>query len=101
MARKILLVEGKDDEHVMKSLFRNRQLPAIDEIKEHGGVGPLLESFPVRLKASQEGDVVGLVVDADVDLESRWQSLRGRLAEVGFQPVPFAPDPGGTILDPP
>lgn len=100
-AKKILLVEGTDDEHVLKHLCGNRAVPKLDDVKSHGGVEQLLESFPVRLKASEDGDIVGIVIDADTDLASRWQSLRGRLLEVGYQNVPDVPAPEGTILDPP
>lgn len=71
--KKILLVEGVDDEHVLKHLCGNRGGPYLDQIKAHGGVDQLLDSFPVRLKASEDGDIVGLVIDADTDLGSRWE----------------------------
>ena len=99
--KKILLVEGSDDEHVLKHLCGNRGVPPLDEVKNHGGVDRLLDSFPVRLKASEDGDIVGVVIDADTDLASRWRSLRGRLIEVGYEGVPENPTPDGTILDPP
>jgi hypothetical protein len=99
--RTILLVEGDDDEHVLKHLCGNRGVPHLGEIKPHGGVNRLLESFPVRLKASEDGDIIGIVIDADTDLNSRWQSLSDRLASVGYQGVPENPRPDGTILDPP
>jgi hypothetical protein len=100
-ARKVLLVEGRDDEHVLKNLCGQRGIPPLDEVKPHEGVDHLLESFPVRLKASEDGDVVGLVIDADTDLASRWESLRQRLTRAGYEAVPDSPAPEGTILDPP
>jgi len=100
-ARKILLVEGTDDEHVLKHVCGNRGVGELDQIKSHGGVDELLESFPVRLKASEDGDIVGLVIDADTDLAPRWQSLRDRLIGVGYGAAPEGPAPDGTILDPP
>lgn len=100
-AKKILLVEGIDDEHVFKHLCGNRGVPLLDEVKEHGGVDHLLEGFPVRLKASNFGDIVGVVIDADTDMASRWQSLRDRLIGIGYETVPDNPVPDGTILDPP
>jgi hypothetical protein len=100
-AKKILLVEGSDDEHVLKNLCGNRGGPRLDEVKSHEGVERLLDSFRVRLKASEDGDIVGLVIDADTDLSARWQSLRNRLILVGYQGVPENPSPDGTILDPP
>jgi hypothetical protein len=65
------------------------------------GVENLLESFPVRLKASQEGDILGVVLDADTNLAGRWQSLRNHLRAAGYTNVPDAPDPAGTVCEPP
>lgn len=59
----------------------------------------LLEAFPVQLRTAEEGDVVGVVLDADVCLGSRWQSIYDRLVELGYQDVPDQPDNAGTILD--
>lgn len=98
--RRIILVEGVDDEHVIKHLCGTRGVPELDQVKSHGGIDRLLESFPVLLKASQEGDIVGVVVDADTDLASRWQSLRNHLIRLEYT-APDDPLPGGTILEPP
>jgi hypothetical protein len=99
--KKILLVEGIDDEHVLKHICGNRGVARLDEVKPHGSVDMLLESFPVRLKASEDGDIVGVVIDADTDVKARWQSLRNRLIDVGYKNVPADPAPNGTVLDPP
>ena len=102
MARRVLLVEGTDDEHVLKHVCGNRGLPHFDQVKSYGGADALLEAVPPELRASNEpGDIVGLVVDADTDLDARWQSIRDRLTEIGYPNVPAAPDPAGTVLDPP
>lgn len=100
-AKKILLVEGTDDEHVLKHICGNRGISHLDDVKPHGGVERLLDSVPVRLKASEDGDIVGVVIDADADVAARWQSLRNRLIRVGYAGVPDSPAPEGTILDPP
>lgn len=99
--RKILLVEGIDDEHVIKHLCGTRGLPKLDEIKPHEGIDRLLESFPVRLKASEHGDVVGIIVDADEQIASRWAGLRDRLIHAGYGNVPANPVVDGTIVFPP
>lgn len=99
--RKVLLVEGKDDEHVMKHICTNRGISRLDEVKEHGNYIELLKAIPVRIKLSEEGDVVGIVIDADTDPSDRWRSVRKRLVEVEYPDVPNAPDPNGTILNPP
>ena len=99
---KILLVEGPDDKHVMMHICGNRGIPKIDKIKPIGSVEKLLENIPVQLQASnEEGDVVGVVIDADTDLSSRWQSIHDRIRNLGYQDVPGQPDPAGTILYPP
>jgi hypothetical protein len=101
MAKRTLLVEGPDDEHVLKHICGNRGVARLDDIRPHGSVDHLLDSLPVRLKASEDGDIVGVVIDADDNLDSRWRSLRDRLIRVGYSDVPNAPTPSGTIVDPP
>ena len=99
-ARKILLVEGRDDEHVLKHLCRQRGVPSLDEITPLGSVERLLENFPVRLKES-DVEALGVVIDADTDIAARWQSLRDRLRMAGYRNVPDNPVCAGTILHPP
>lgn len=99
-ARKILLVEGRDDEHVLKHLCGKRGVPILDEITPLGSVERLLENFPVRLKES-DVETLGVVIDADTDIAARWQSLRDRLRMAGYQNVPDDPVRAGTILHPP
>ena len=72
-ARKILLVEGTDDEHVLKHLCGNRGIPRLDEIRPQGSVEKLLENLPVRLKES-DVEVLGVVLAADTDVAARWRS---------------------------
>ena len=99
---KILLVEGVNDEHVLKHICGNRRLPHLDEVRPHGNVERLLDAILVQLKASdEEGDAVGVVVDADADLHNRWRSIRTKFQDAGFHDMPETPAPDGTILDPP
>ena len=97
--RKILLVEGRDDEYVLKHLCGQRGVQSLDEITSLGNVERLLENFPVRLKES-DVEALGLVIDADTDIAARWQSLRDRLRKAGYQNVPGDPVVTGTILHP-
>ena len=100
--QKILLVEGKDDEHVLKHICGNRGVSHLDEVKPLGDARKLIQNIPVQIKASsEEGDVVGVVIDADTNLDARWQSIRERLIRIGYRNVPILPDPRGTVLDPP
>ncbi len=98
--RKILLVEGNDDGHVLKHICAERGVGMLDEVKPQGNVQRLLENFPVRLKESNV-EALGVVIDADTDLTARWQSLRDRLTTAGYPTVPVQPAPTGTILPPP
>jgi hypothetical protein len=98
--RKILLVEGNDDEHVIKHVCGTRGVQKVDEIKQQGNVEQLLANLPVRLKES-DVEVLGVVIDAHTDLAARWRSLHDRLAKAGYGNIPAHPLPDGTILDPP
>ena len=98
--KKILLVEGSDDEHVLKHICGERGVGQLDEVKPQGDVLRLLENFPVRLKES-DVEALGVVIDADTDLAARWQSLHDRLTKAGYQNVPASPAPAGTIVTPP
>lgn len=100
-ARRILLVEGSDDEHVLKHLCGQRGVHVLDEIVPLGGAERLLESFPVRVKASESGDAIGVIVDADTSANARWCSLRSRLVDAGYPAAPINPGPAGTIIEPP
>ena len=102
MARKILMVEGTNDEHVLKHICGTHKIPRLDKVKPHGGADCLLDAIPVQVNLSkEEGDVVGIVIDADADLGARWQSIRDILTKAGYPNVPRRPDPGGTILESP
>ena len=100
--QKILLVEGTDDEHVLKHICGNRGILHLDQVRPHDGDTDLLDDLSVQLRASSdEGDIVGVVIDADKNPSGRWQSIRNKLLESGYQDVPGQADPQGTILDPP
>ncbi len=96
------MVEGTDDEHVLKHICGNRDIPELDEVEKYGSVEKLIESIEVRLPLLiEEGDIVGVVIDADTEISDRWKSIRNRIISVGYQNVPDQPALDGTILDPP
>ena len=99
--QKILMVEGKDDEHVLTSICRTHDIPPLDKVIRGSGDEGLLDSIPIQLRLTEEGDVVGVIIDADTNAASRWQSIRNRLVQIGYEYVPARPDPSGTILEPP
>ena len=92
-----LLVEGPDDQHLIGHLLLEHDVSLkSDEILSCGGVERLLdEHLPVEIKGSYTS--LGIVVDADLDVRSRWQSIRDRLAQLGYD-MPGAPQPNGLIV---
>jgi hypothetical protein len=95
--RAVLLVEGKDDEHVFYALFNHNGIPRTIRIKDKQGIDNLLETLEVELLGS-ELKQLGIVVDADTNLSARWQSLTAILRNSGYAKIPALPDPDGTII---
>lgn len=94
--KRLLLVEGKDDQHVLWALCRAHNLPETFEVLEMTGVDSLLESIPVRLKAQNE-DRLAVLLDADTDIGARWNALRSSVHRFYPESLPSQPDPLGTV----
>jgi hypothetical protein len=103
-----LFVEGNDDVHVVANLCKfygisvtmPRKSPLesdVFEIVDKGGISNLLETLPTEIKVRSQGDVLGMVVDADLDLLARWNSIKDILTQKGYK-VPKKPALEGTIL---
>ncbi|MCY3660277.1 MAG: hypothetical protein OXG36_14830 [Caldilineaceae bacterium] len=99
---KVLLVEGLDDKRVMDRICQVHGVPC-PSLEYLGSDTELLKVFSTRLKVlgkEDAEDVLGVVIDADTGVPSRWQSLRDRLGIAGFLDVPDQPGPDGTIVFP-
>ena len=96
-----LLVEGKNDQHVIWALCKMHQVRETFDVltPKEGGIEALLEDIPIRLK---EPDLqsLGIVIDADEDIQARWASVRNRLREAQYS-VPDKPAKRGFITSPP
>lgn len=100
--QKILLVEGTDDEHVVKHICGNHGIPAELYIITHAGVEDLIASISANIRtAGDTDDIVGILVDADQNLQGRWQAVRAQLAAAGYRELPDRPDRAGVIVEPP
>jgi len=124
MGMRILLVEGNDDQHVMWNL-RDRSLQSSDFFvlrpadqpdlskpgqvirgqrenggkDDNGGDTKLLESIPARLVTS-DLECLAVVIDSDdKGPQARWDGIRQRLVNEGYEDLPKHPNPRGTILD--
>lgn len=105
---RILLVEGTDDLHVLAHIFKAHGHEGKITIKEQEGVDKLkkrldentfenlLDDLPVELKGS-EVSAVGIIVDADLDIKARWESLANRLKELKYEDIPDMPKKEGII----
>ena len=96
-----LIVEGKDDEHVILHLMMRhgyewkKDSPVTPRIEAAGGLPQLIEQSSVAAKSCSR---LGLVLDADDNLLGHWASLKNRLMDVNIA-LPAAPSKGGTIVD--
>ncbi len=96
----VLMVEGKDDEHVVMHICGTRSLGKIDSIKQYGGKDPLLDAIGARLKQS-DLHALGILMDADQDVSARWDAISSRLRSAGYTNTPVQPDLSGTVLESP
>ena len=99
-----LIVEGNSDKQLITELCKKHGIPepAFDFPARGGGIQQLLESIPIRV--SEPGiEVLGVIVDADIDVSARWQALRDRLQHAAilqekvYGSFPAIPTIGGWI----
>lgn len=97
--RHVLLVEGPHDKHVLYALAAHHKLP--DEcfkIETLNG----LDALRTRLRSRVgEEERLGIVLDADVELTSRWQSIQEQVRKaLGSEALllPTQPSPEGTVI---
>ncbi|XYH99922.1 DUF3226 domain-containing protein [Sorangium sp. So ce1128] len=97
MGRRLLLVEGKNDEHVMYALCKRHGVPEKFKIKPAESVEGLLDLLQIEPRAS-DMERLAAIIDADQDVAARWAAVRARLLRAGYHDVPAAPMRGGTFL---
>jgi hypothetical protein len=100
-----LLVEGKNDRHVIWALCEQYQLAETFTVEvppgKREGVESLLAVLPVLLN-EKKLQTLGIVVDADQNLAARWQSIRDRLINSGYPKtdIPNLPLAEGWVYQP-
>ena len=70
-----LLVEGNDDQHVVWALCDKHNVPETFDVIDCESVDNVLKSFEVRLRLADNNSRIGVVMDADTNLKSRWDSF--------------------------
>ncbi len=99
-SKNILLVEGKDDEHVIYAIrdFYNISKTAF-EVQDKQGIERLFQGLEVNIiEGSSAVERIGIVIDADTDLNAQWQRTISVLRKAGYQNVPARPAATGTIV---
>lgn len=92
-------MEGADDREIIYQFCNHYQIDNRTgfTVQPQGGVDRLIETLSVQVE-SLGPKTVGIVVDADTDLQSRWQQIQGAVAGLGYD-FPAVPDRSGTILE--
>ncbi len=93
---KVLLVEGKDDCHVIWALCEKHEVPETFGVYVCESDTILLSRLSALIQRP-EMEIIGVVIDADTNLKGRWQSIRGKLPN--YHNLPDAPEPDGTIVE--
>lgn len=95
---KMLLVEGKDDEHVIRHMLYKLGLEISFEIIDTEGRG-IFDAIGVGLR-SPGLETIGVVADADNNLPGRWQAIVNKIQEIRHNPgIPERPQEEGVIVD--
>ena len=98
-ATRLVMVEGPDDQGVVVAFLNHGLADRGIFVSAEGGYESLSNTLDALLVPGIVQEIVGVVVDADLDVQSRWASLRDRLVKAGYAGVPDDPDPDGTIVE--
>ncbi len=95
---RVLLVEGPDDKHVAEHIWwrRHDAEPTFCALVKDG-VNELLDAIDTQVQAPGLR-AMGILVDANGDVDARWDAVKGRLAPADVH-LPDSPAPAGTIID--
>jgi hypothetical protein len=91
-----LLVEGNDDQRVIMALRDRFGIAKTFDIVDCVGIDNLYKDIPVRFKQSGI-QTIGIIVDADAEINKRWHSLKDILLKQGFTPPDDLPSTGLTL----
>ncbi len=96
----VLLVEGNDDADVVKHLWRTYTTQRVFEIKNKHGIERVFEETDSTLVDGNSDTCLGIIVDADLDLNEKWQRVSEILKKAGYdqENILPTPDPNGTVI---
>lgn len=97
--KKVLLAEGKNDCFVIAALCQSHDVPKNFGLYDCGSDEKALKRLSALISGADPKEVIGLVVDADnPNMQSKWESVKGRLTKLGYS-LPVTPDINGTIIE--
>ncbi len=99
ITKRLLVVEGPDDKHVLWAILNRHQFNPEFEIEEEGGFENVRSRLAIYLKPGTDLERLGVVVDADTDIRVRWEAIMRTLSRAGYQDVLEHPDPAGTVIE--
>jgi len=95
-----LIVEGKNDLHSIIHLMQRHGWIWDDShasapfIEDAGSDKEAIRLLPIAIKSCSR---TGIVVDADINCQNRWEQIRTKVTDY-FPDFPARPDPEGTVL---
>lgn len=79
-----LLVEGKNDKHVVLALCEHYYVAQNFNIKDCDGINYLLQVFSVMLTNPTNVKTIGIIIDADNDIKARLNQIRSIVTPYGY-----------------
>ncbi len=93
--KQILLVEGKNDLHVLKNIFQKYKISENFDIIEKNG-DAIYKSIPIYLKTDIKS--IGIIIDSDENIKNKWNKISGIFSNAGYI-LPKLPNQQGTIIE--
>ena len=95
---KVLLVEGDNDCHVVMALCAAHTVPETFGIYQCGSDVGVLKRLNGLIVRPEPPQVIGVILDADNSIASRWESIKGKLKHYSYA-FPTNPNADGTIVE--
>lgn len=95
--KQVLLVEGKDDCHVVLALCSHYKIPENFGVYQCENRQGVLTRLNALILAPDGKKAIGVVLDADDSIIFRWQQIIGKVRHHGYR-FPETPSPNGTIV---
>lgn len=96
-----LLVEGNDDQHVIWSLCQHHQITENFDVIDCESINNVIKQAEIRLTTeASRNERIGIVVDADMDINKRWEQIKSILRESNKYKIPEELPLNGLIINP-